>query len=392
MHCFLSSDKEKTMKKVCLLLFVFGFAVSMAFAGGGQARAADTINLGVIFPLSGPQAHFGVESSDGIILAMEEINRAGGILGRQINLIIADDENIPANTVANFLRLTTQDGVGIVMGSSTSGATLAIAPMAQQQGVVVISPSATAFGVTQVGDFIFRTCFIDSFQGIVGANFAFDDLGARRAAVLYDQGADYNRGLAHAFIAQFTARGGQIVSQQVYMTGAVDFSAQVTSIAAANPDVVFLPNFLNDVALQAMQIRAQGITAPLLGGDGWDGVVGIAGPEIAGGMWSGSFSTETTDPRGMAFVQAFQVRFGRTATQFAALGYDTMLLIADAITRAGTTDPRAVRDALAATNAEFVTGVIRFDENRNPIKGAVINEIQLRGGVLVNTYRTTVNP
>ncbi|MDR0512547.1 MAG: ABC transporter substrate-binding protein [Treponema sp.] len=379
------------MKKV-LLFSVFCLVVSMTFTGCPGQRDGDAIDLGVIFPLSGPQAHFGVESSDGIILAAERINAAGGILGRQINLIIADDENIPANTVANFLRLTTQDGVGIVMGSSTSGATLAIAPMAQQQGVVVISPSATAFGVTQAGDFIFRTCFIDSFQGIVGANFAFDDLGARRAAVLYDQGADYNRGLAHAFIAQFNARGGEIASHQVYMTGAVDFSAQVTSIAAANPDVVFLPNFLNDVALQAMQIRAQGITAPLLGGDGWDGVVGIAGPEIAGSMWSGSFSSETTDPMGAEFVRNFQARFGRTATQFAALGYDTMLLIASAITRAGTTDPSAVRDALAATNEPFVTGVITFDENRNPIKGAVINEIQLRDGVLVNTYRTTVNP
>ena len=379
------------MKKV-LLFSVFCLVVSMTFTGCPGQRDGDAIDLGVIFPLSGPQAHFGVESSDGIILAAERINAAGGILGRQINLIIADDENIPANTVANFLRLTTQDGVGIVMGSSTSGATLAIAPMAQQQGVVVISPSATAFGVTQAGDFIFRTCFIDSFQGIVGANFAFDDLGARRAAVLYDQGADYNRGLAHAFIAQFNARGGEIVSNQVYMTGAVDFSAQVTSIAAVNPDVVFLPNFLNDVALQAMQIRAQGITAPLLGGDGWDGVVSIAGPEIAGSMWSGSFSSETTDPMGAEFVRNFQARFGRTATQFAALGYDTMLLIASAITRAGTTDPSAVRDALAATNEPFVTGVITFDENRNPIKGAVINEIQLRDGVLVNTYRTTVNP
>jgi branched-chain amino acid transport system substrate-binding protein len=226
----------------------------------------------------------------------------------------------------------------------------------------------------------------------VGANFAFDDLNATRAAVLYDQGADYNRGLAHAFIAQFTARGGQIVSHQVYMTGAVDFSAQVTSIAAAAPDVVFLPNFLNDVALQAMQLRAQGVNVPLLGGDGWDGVVNIAGPEIAGGLWSGSFSSETTDPMGAQFVQDFQARFGRTATQFAALGYDTMMLIADAISRAGTESPQAVRDALAATDAPFVTGRITFDENRNPIKGAVINEIQLRDGALVNTYRTTVNP
>ena len=380
------------MKKTVLFFVALCAAAVLVLTGCPGQRDSDAINLGVIFPLSGPQAHFGVESSDGIILAMEQINAAGGLLGRQINLVIADDENIPANTVTNFTRITTQDGVGIVMGSSTSGATSAIAPLAQDMGVVVISPSATAFAVTQFGDFIFRTCFIDSFQGIVGANFAFDNLGARRAAVLYDQGADYNRGLAHAFIAQFTGRGGEIVSQQVYMSGAVDFSAQVTSIAATSPDVIFLPNFLNDVALQAMQIRAQGVTAPLLGGDGWDGVVNIAGPEIAGSFWSGSFSVETTEPMGIEFVRDFQARFGRTATQFAALGYDTMLLIADAIIRAGTTDPRAVRDALAATNAAFVTGAITFDENRNPIKGAVINEIQLRNGVLVNTYNTTVNP
>jgi len=384
------------MKRIGLVFLMLCFAASMAFAGGGQqARDTGAINLGVIFPLSGPQAHFGVESSDGIILASEKINREGGILGRQINLVIADDENIPANTVANFLRLTTQEGIGIVMGSSTSGATLAMAPMAQQQGVVVISPSATAFTVTQAGSFVFRTCFIDAFQGIVGANFAFDGLNARRAAVLYDQGADYNRGLAHAFIAQFQARGGQIVSQQQYMSGAVDFSAQITSIAASNPQVVFLPNFLNDVALQAGQLRAQGVNVPLLGGDGWDGVVRIAGPEIAAGggaFWSGSFSVETTEPMGIEFVRDFNARFGRTATQFAALGYDTMLLIADAIRRAGTTDARAVRDALAATNSNFVTGAIRFDDNRNPIKGAVINQIQMRGGTLVNTYRTTVNP
>jgi len=350
------------------------------------------ISLGVIFPLSGAQAHFGVESSDGIILAAETLNAAGGIMGRQINLIVTDDVNVPANTISNFMRLTTQDRVGIVMGSSTSGATSAIAPVAQEAGIVVISPSATAFGVTQFGDFIFRTCFIDSFQGIAGANFAFDGLEARYAAVLYDQGADYNRGLAHAFIEQFTARGGEIVARQVYMSGTVDFSAQITSIAAANPDLVFLPNFLNDVALQAMQLRAQGINVPLLGGDGWDGVVGIAGPEIAGGFWSAGFAADTTEPQGVAFVESFQNRFGRPATQFAALGYDTMMIVADAIARAGTTDPQIVRDYMAATNAQFVTGMISFDENRNPIKSAVIKEVQLVDDVLVNVYRATVNP
>jgi branched-chain amino acid transport system substrate-binding protein len=379
------------MKKISVLFLAACFAVSMVFVGC-QDGTGDKITLGVIFPLSGPVAHFGTESSNGIILAAEEINAAGGILGRQIRLLVEDDENNTALTVSNFLRLTTQANVPVVMGSSTSGATMAIAPLAQQQGVVLISPSATNIAVTQFGDFIFRACFIDPFQGIVGADFAFDELGARRAAVLYDAGADYNTGLAEAFRDRFVARGGQIVAWEAYMTGAVDFNAQATRIRAADVDVVYLPNYLNDVALQAMQLRAQGVDAPLLGGDGWDGVIGVAGPEVIGSFWSAGFAADTTEPKGMAFVRAFEERFNMPATQFAALGHDTMMLVAQAITNAGSTDPRAIRDALAAIDGSFITGNIRFDENRNPIKGAAIMEIVERNGVLVNQYRTTVNP
>ena len=383
------------MKKMFSILMVLCFAATMAFAAGGQ-QASDTgpINIGVIFPQSGPVAHFGIDSRDGIILAVEEINAAGGLLGRRINLIIEDDEGSAPLTVNAFRKLTVQDGVSIILGSSTSGATRAIAPLAQEQGVVLISPSATNIHVTTYGDFIFRACFIDPFQGYVGANFSFDYLNARRAAILFDNGADYNRGLAEAFADQFRARGGQVVAYEAYMSGDRDFNAQVIRMRAANPDVVFLPNYYQDVLMQAGQLRTLGVNAPLVGGDGWSGVAEHAGTsrEAVGGFWLAAFSADTTDPMGSAFARAFEARFGRPSAQFSALGYDTMLIVADAITRAGTTDARAVRDAMAATDTNFVTGHIRFDENRNPIKGAAILEIQEIDGQLVNVYRTTINP
>ena len=378
------------MKKRVLLVVITLCVLSIVFVG--CKRDSDAINIGVIFPQSGPVSHFGIASRDGAILAAEEINAAGGLLGKKINLIIEDDEGNATITSSAFRKLTTQNRVGIVIGSSTSGATMAVGPLAQQQGVVLISPSATNINVTLAGDFVFRACFIDPFQGVVGADFAFDYLGVRRAAVLYDAGADYNTGLANAFTARFRERGGLVVADEAYQTGDVDFNAQVTRIRAANPGVVYLPNYYNDVALQAMQLRAQGVNVALVGGDGWDGVVDNAGQEVLGGFWSSAFASDTTDPKGAAFVRAFQARFNTPPGQFAALGYDTMMIVAEAIKAAGTDEPRAVRDAMANTESSFVTGNIRFDADRNPIKGAAILEIQNVNGVLTNVYRTTVNP
>ncbi|MCL2602088.1 MAG: ABC transporter substrate-binding protein [Treponema sp.] len=379
------------MKKTALLLCVFAFAASAIFTGCQKTNEA-TLNLSAIFPLSGQVAFYGNETLDGIKLAVEEINAAGGLLGKKVNLLIEDDENNTSLAVSAFLRLATQNKVSVVMGSSTSGATMAIAPLAQQQGVVLISPSATNISVTEVGNFVFRACFIDPFQGVVGADFAFDHLNARRAAVLYDAGADYNTGLALAFIERFQERGGTIVARESYQSNDVDFNAQAVRIRASNADFVYLPNYYNDVALQALQLRAQGVNAALMGGDGWDSLIDEAGPEVIGGFWSAAFSSDTTDPRGAAFVQAFEARFGRTASQFAALGYDTMMIVAQAIRAAGSDNAVAIRDAMAQVDSAFVSGNIRFDENRNPIKGAAILEIQDRDGKLVNVYRATVNP
>ncbi|MDR2477247.1 MAG: ABC transporter substrate-binding protein, partial [Treponema sp.] len=360
------------------------------FAGG--AKDDNAVPIGAIFPLSGGVAYYGNESRDGIVLAVEEINAAGGLLGKKIALISEDDEGNAEKTVNSFTKLTTRDKVTIILGSSTSGPTQAVTSLAQQAKVLVISPSATNIDVTKAGDFIFRACFIDPFQGIVGADFAYGTLGSRRAAVLYDAGADYNTGLADAFRSQFKTNGGQIVADEAYQSGDVDFNAQVTRIKAANPDVVYLPNYYNDVSLQAKQLRDQGLTCALVGGDGWDSLIDNAGDEALNGFWSAGFASDTTDPKGIAFVKAFTARFKRPASQFAALGYDAMMLVADGIKAAGTFDAAAVKDAMAKLNGSYVTGNIRFDANRNPIKGAAILEIVKRGGKLANAYKTTVNP
>jgi branched-chain amino acid transport system substrate-binding protein len=378
------------MKKIGLTIFTVFFAATLAFASA--SRDSNTVSIGAVLPLSGTVAFYGTESRDGALLAIDEINAAGGLVGKQLALIAEDDEGNAEKSVNAFTKLTTRDKVSFVIGSSTSGATQAMTALAQQNKVILISPSATNTAVTRTGDYIFRACFIDPFQGVVGADFAYDSLGSRRAAILYDAGADYNSGLADAFRLQFKAIGGEIVADEAYQSGDVDFNAQVTRIRAGNPDVVYLPNYYNDVALQAKQLRAQGVTCALLGGDGWDSLIDNAGDEVLNGFWSSGFAADTTDPRGQTFVKAFTAKFNKPASQFSALGYDTMMLIADGIKAAGTFDTAAVKDAMAKLNGTYVTGSIRFDENRDPIKGAAILEIVRKDGKLANTYKTTVNP
>ncbi|MDR2786350.1 MAG: ABC transporter substrate-binding protein [Treponema sp.] len=387
------------MKKIGLAIFMVLAVAVLVFTGckkkdSGAAAVVDEgpVAIGAVFPLSGSVAFYGTESRDGALLAIDEINAAGGLLGRHLTLIPEDDEGNAEKSVNAFTKLTSRDKVSFVLGSSTSGATQAMTALAQQNKVILISPSATNVAITRAGDYIFRACFIDPFQGVVGADFAYDTLGSRRAAILYDAGADYNSGLADSFRQQFSAIGGQVVADEAYQSGDVDFNAQVTRIKAANPDVVYLPNYYNDVALQAKQLRAQGVTCALVGGDGWDGLIDNAEDEVLNGFWSAGFAADTTDPKGQTFVKAFAAKFNRTASQFSALGYDTMMLVADGIKAAGSFDTAAVKDAMAKISGPYVTGNIRFDANRDPIKGATILEIVRKDGKLTNVYKTTVNP
>jgi len=378
------------MKKIAVLLVAMVGVASMAFAGG--AKDTDTVSIGAIFPLSGGVAYYGNESRDGALLAIEQLNASGGLLGKKLALISEDDEGNAEKTVNAFTKLTSRDKVTFIIGSSTSGPTQAISTLAQRNKVVLVSPSATNIDVTKAGDYVFRACFIDPFQGVVGADFAYETLKSRRAAVLYDAGADYNTGLADAFKGQFKALGGQVVADEAYQTNDVDFNAQITRIKAANPDVVYLPNYYNDVSLQAKQLRDQGVRCALVGGDGWDSLIDNAGDEVLNGFWSSGFASDTTDPTGVAFVKAFESKFNRPASQFAALGYDAMMLVIDGVKAAGTFDTAAVKDAIAKLSGTYVTGNIRFDSNRDPIKGAAILEIVRKDGKLANAYKTTVNP
>jgi len=383
------NPRRRRMTKKIIAVLVMCCAVFLAFSC--KAKDSDTVKIGAIFPLSGAVAFYGNESRDGALLAIEEINAAGGLLGKKIALVAEDDEGNAEKAVNAFTKLVSRDKVAYIIGSSTSGPTMAMTSLAQQSKVILITPSGTNKDVTKPGDFIFRACFIDPFQGVVGADFAYDVLGSRRAAVLYDAGADYNTGLAEAFRDQFLALGGFVV-MEAYQTGDVDFNAQVTRIRAARPDVVYLPNYYNDVSLQAKALRDQGINCALVGGDGWDSLVDNAEDEVLNGFWSSGFAADTTDPLGVAFVKAYESKYSKPASQFAALGYDALRLITDGIEAAGTFDTSVVKDAMAQIDGPYITGNIRFDENRDPIKGAAILEIVRVDGKLTNVYKTTVNP
>jgi branched-chain amino acid transport system substrate-binding protein len=381
---------EEMMKRAAFVLGAVLCAALLAFSAC-KAKSND-ITIGGIFPLSGPVAVYGIEARNGIELAIEEINKAGGINGRKVALISEDDTGNPEITVNAYRKLTAQNKVNVIIGSLTSGCTIAITSLAQAQGVVLVAPAATAEAVTDAGDFVFRACFIDPFQGTVGGAFAANELRAKRAAVLYDNGNDYSVGLKDNFVAAFQNSGGVIAANESYITGDVDFNAQITKIRTANPDVVYLPDYYSTVALIAKQLRAQGISTPIVGADGWDGLTENAGDEVLNGYYSNHYASDSTDPRVQNFVKAYQAKFGSVPVSFAALGYDSLYLIRDAIERAGSTDSAAIKEALAETNGAYLTGTLSFDEKRNPIKSAVIVELIKKDGKLATVYKTTVNP
>jgi branched-chain amino acid transport system substrate-binding protein len=382
------------MKKLLKVAVAAIFAVvcSTAVFAGGSKDSGDVIKIGGIFPLSGAVAVYGVECRNGIELAIKEINSSGGVNGKQLQLISEDDEGNPEKTVSAYTKLTTKDKVSFVIGSLTSGCTLAITERAQSQKVLQIAPAATASAITDAGNFVFRTCFIDPFQGTVGGKFAAQNLGTKRAAILYDIGNDYSVGLHDNFKIAYIAAGGQVVADESYATGEKDFNAQITKIKQANPDVVYLPDYYGTVALIAKQLRAQGINTPIVGADGWDGLTENAGDEVLNGFYSNHYAPDSTDQSVVKFVTAFKAAYNATPNSFAALGYDSVYMLKDAIKTANSLDTNAVRAALEKTDGRYVTGNLRFDAKRNPIKSAVMVELVKSGNALTTVYKTTVNP
>lgn len=381
---------KKGIKNVLLGTAVVSAMMMVASCSG---KKNDTIKIGGIAPLSGGVAVYGTECKNGVDLAVEEINAAGGINGQKIEFICEDDEGDSAKSVNAYKKLVTKDRVKVIIGSLPSGCTMAITNLAQAQKVVQIAPAATAVAITDAGNYVFRACYTDPFQGKIGGKFAYENLGTKKAAILYDIGNDYSVGLTDNFTAEYTSMGGSIVSKESYSTGDKDFNAQLTKIKAANPEVIYLPDYYGTVALIAKQLRAQGINVPIVGADGWDGLTDNAGDEVLNGYYSNHYSENSSSAAVQAFVKSFKAKYNKAPNSFAALGYDCVYMLRDAMKASGSTDDSAkIRDALEATNGDYVTGHIVFDANRNPVKSAVmIKLVKADDGKLATAYEATVD-
>src|SRR5687768_12400529 len=365
------------MKRILLSLgliatFLFSFACNNTASG-------DKVRIGVFMSLTGSTANFGISSVNGIKMAADEVNKAGGINGKQIELLVEDDRSDASEAATIVTKFVTQDQVHAVLGEVASSRSIAAAPIAQNAKVPMLTPSSTNPEVTKKGDFIFRSCFIDPVQGAAIGQFAAKGLNAKRAAIMVDRKNDYSTGLANNITETFTKLGGQIVATTSYQEGDQDFNAQLTSIKGANPEVIFVPGYYNDVGLIAKQARDRGITVPLIGGDGWDSaqLYAIGGSAIKGSFFTNHYSPYDTDPKVVKFVNDYKALYNATPDALAATAYDAAHIMFDAIKRANSTDGTAIRNALAATNAfPGVTGTVTFNENRDAVKPIVMIEIK----------------
>ena len=350
------------------------------------------IKIGYFGDLTGPTFNFGQSAYNGVLMAATEINDAGGINGRRIDVVIEDDRGSPEEAARKTAKLIDHDKVVAIIAGGTSGNSRAAAPKAQSSHVPFISPSSTDPAVTQVGNYIFRACFVDSFQGEVMAQFAANTLKAQKAAVIFDFNSPYGRGLTTFFAQSFAKFGGRIVSEQSYTQGDADFKGQLSSIRSAEPDVIYIPGYYGDVALIAKQARMIGLTQPLLGADGWDApeLWQLGGDALNGSYISTHYSIDDPSPAIQVFVQGYKQRYGNLLPDaHAALAYDAARLLFAAISRAGSTEGTKVRDALADTkNFAGVTGVINIDAQRNAIKPAVVLKLH----DLKSIYQETIQP
>ncbi|CAH0296487.1 ABC transporter substrate-binding protein [Peribacillus simplex] len=364
-------------------------------SSGGSSKSGDTIKIGANLELSGGTASFGQSAADGLKLAIAEINKEG-IDGKKLEIVKVDNKSDAAEATSGSIKLVSQDKVVAVVGSATSTNTLAQVQVAQDNKVPLLTPTATNPDITnkagKLNDYVFRTCFIDPFQGTVAANFASDEIGAKTAAIYVDSASDYSKGLAAAFKEAFTAKGGKIVAEEAYVTKDTDFRSTLTRIKSAKPEFVFLPGYYEEVGLILKQAREDGIDLPFMGGDGWDSpkVVEIAGADALKNTYiTNHYSPEDEDAKIQDFVAAFEKEYDKTPDAFAALGYDTGYYLADAIKRSGDASPEKIRQALEdVKDLQLVSGTLNLDENHDPIKSATILEY-VDGK---QKFKTKINP
>lgn len=374
-----------------LKLFTAGLMSALVLAGcGAKASTADakTIKIGLNYELSGNVSTYGQSLVNGIEMAFKEINDKGGVLGKQVELVKVDNKSLTDEAANVSSRLATRDNVVAILGPATSGNVKAALPPATENKVPLISASSTADDVTldsngNVREYVFKTCFSDSFQGITMANFAFSELGFKNAAILRDNTSDYSKGLTVNFTETYEGLGGKIVAEEAYQAKDTDFKTLLTTIKASNPDVLFVPGYYEEVGLIIKQARELGLNVPVLGADGLDSpkLLEIAGADaLENTYYSNHYTSSDTSPDVVAFKEAFNKAYGADPDAFNALGYDMAYMVADALERAGSADREKLKDALAATkDFKGITGTLTMDEFHNPIKAVTI--LKIEGGV-----------
>lgn len=383
--------KKRILAALMALAMLGAFSGCSNTGDGGSASGgsdSDTIRIGGLAPLTGDAASYGVAVNNAIQMAVEDINANGGIDGKQIEYIYYDEKGDTTEATNAYNKLVQDDKVVAIIGDVTTKPTLAVAQTSQQDNIPIITATATAAEVTLTGSNIFRACFTDPFQGELMASYASEKLGATKVAVLSDMADDYSSGIAEAFVAKAEELGMQVVADEKYQDGDVDFKSQLTNIKGQNPDVLFLPVYYEDLRLISAQAKEVGVTAQLCGADGWDSVLtdNFDSSVLNGGVFCSQYSTESTDERVQSFISAYKEKYEMDPNMFAVLAYDATNMMAQAISDAGSTDSQAIIDAMAALEYDGLTGHMTFDEDRNPKKSAVIVSIQDNAYKFVENY------
>jgi branched-chain amino acid transport system substrate-binding protein len=376
----------RTRVLIVLTLVLSTLALSACGGGGG------TLKIAVLAPMSGDVATFGQSTRDGAMLAVEEWNAKGGVNGKTIEVVVEDSQCNAEAAVSAANKVIDQDGVKFIIGEVCSSASIPVSEIVMSKGALQISPTSTNPNVTvdEAGatkSRVFRACFIDPFQGTVAAKFALENLGAKTAAVFLDQGNDYVRGLAEFFKAAYEAGGGQVVVWETYTAEDSDFSAILTKVKDANPDILYLPDYYSTVNLIAAQAREKGITAIMMGGDGWDSS-DLDTAAVDGGYFTNHYSPQDTRPEVQDFVKKYQEKYGTVPDALAALAYDAAQILLQSMTNAKSVDPAKVAEAMASGKFAVVSGSISYDAQHNPIKAAAM--LQVSGGQYV--YVDTIAP
>lgn len=384
---------KRFAKLACLGL---SLVLATGLASGCKDSASKDIKIGMVYELTGNTASYGTSAANGAKLAFKQINAAGGVLGKQIQIVSADNKGEPSESANVMTKVLTQDKVVAVTGFTVSSCAIAASAVAESSKIPFVAAAPVNPKVTvdertgKVKEYVFRACFIDSFQGMVGANFAAGSLKATKVAIMTDNSSDYSKGLTNIFKEAFTKKGGQIVSEEAYLQKDQDYKSVLTKIKAQSPDLLYIPGYYEDVGKIIKQARELGMTMPVLGADAWDSpkLVELGGPQALNNTYFTNFySVDDQNPASNAFVEAYKKEYGQTPDSMAAMGYDAAKLLVDAIRRANSTEAGKIRDALTATkNFQSVSGDMSLNETHDAVRGVVI--IEMKDGKQV--YKETI--